>query len=953
VGKTRLAAEYAAEAAGKGAAVLYGRCDWEAPVPYGPIVEALDHPVTLTAAQKLPSEQRAGLIPLMGRLRVPGPPRARTDDEELARLRMFDAVLACLSQAAARQPIVLVLDDLHWAPPSTLALVTHLVTRRSGAAIIPLLTARDSDRDQGGLTTGPLADLRHRQVLHTVRLGGLARTAIAELIADWTGQSPAETLVDDLLAYTRGNPFYLRATLRHLGAAGRLVGPGGEVRQRLADDAGRLPVPDDLRETISTLLEPLGGTASSLLTAASVLGAEFALDEAAAAAGLSAEQAVQALDACSRVGLVRQREGTPVRAHFEHALVQQALREALSPARRALVSRRAAEAIEAAGVPAARCGELAARFAEAMSLGTAARTLHWARRAAAEAARRYAFDAEGSSLELALRAIEAGAANDPWEEYEVLMALGAARYRAAQLPAAQAAFASAAELAERLGDPDRVARAALGPGMERYRHGLGPGDGAAIGLLTQGLRALDGRPHLLGVRLSTSLAIERWFLDSLDVQRERIDAAIAMARAIGDLDGEIEARTVRQVVLWTAPNTPELLAEAPALLTLANARGRLDLTMHLHSASLGQALELGRRAEVGRHLAGAAAAVDRLRTAIQQVRLDALMILVSLVDGRLDEAAGAISATVPVMAEIEPATAAQLHLLWRLMLARQRGSLVELRPDLEAFAGAVPDLPLAQALLGEVYAEAGELARAREQLGRVGRTGFATVHDDFNWLAVLSCAGRIAAQVGDLDAAHRLYELLAPYEDRFCLAGVATAGPPVGDTLGLLAAARGETNAAIAHLTAARDRARAFGARPWEAQSALGLGRVLRRAGSRRAAREPLAAALTLAEACGAEPLAARAHEELRAAGGRARRPAHHSELTAAERRVATLAAGGASNDQIARALFVSRRTVETHLTHAYRKLGISSRVELGEGLTTATQASHDEPAAEVTTSPG
>jgi DNA-binding NarL/FixJ family response regulator len=119
------------------------------------------------------------------------------------------------------------------------------------------------------------------------------------------------------------------------------------------------------------------------------------------------------------------------------------------------------------------------------------------------------------------------------------------------------------------------------------------------------------------------------------------------------------------------------------------------------------------------------------------------------------------------------------------------------------------------------------------------------------------------------------------------------------------------------------------------ARALADFGAALRRAGRRSDARDPLRQALDLADACGARPLAERARQELRAAGGRPRRPriSGAGALTASERRIAGMAVDGLSNPEIAQALFVTKKTVEAHLGSAYRKLSIHSRAELAAAL--------------------
>jgi DNA-binding CsgD family transcriptional regulator len=190
----------------------------------------------------------------------------------------------------------------------------------------------------------------------------------------------------------------------------------------------------------------------------------------------------------------------------------------------------------------------------------------------------------------------------------------------------------------------------------------------------------------------------------------------------------------------------------------------------------------------------------------------------------------------------------------------------------------------------------------------------------------------VAALVGDRPRCARLYELLTPYAGRNVITGLAADDRPVSFALGLLATALGRPDDAAAHFTRAADDARAFGALPWEGHALCELGASMRRSGHRRAAREPLGRALEIAREFGGEALARRAREELVASGARPRADGRTS-LTESELRVARLAAQGMTNRQIAQALFLTARTVETHLTHTYRKLDLSSRADLATAL--------------------
>src|SRR4051812_9968967 len=223
IGKTRLAAELCRRAHSDGAAVLAGRCYEETLVPYQPFVEALRHyvagcpPAELTVQLASRRRELAALVPDLADGGEPAP-RASADAEQ-ERFRLFEAVASLILEAAAARPLILLLDDLHWADDATLLLLRHLARSfgsRDGAELMVLVTFRDTELDAHGELVAALAELRRARVLHELPLGGLAGDAVAALIAAQSGAAAEESFARRVAERTDGNPFFIEELLRYV-----------------------------------------------------------------------------------------------------------------------------------------------------------------------------------------------------------------------------------------------------------------------------------------------------------------------------------------------------------------------------------------------------------------------------------------------------------------------------------------------------------------------------------------------------------------------------------------------------------------------------------------------------------------------------------------------------------------------------------------------------------------
>ncbi|MBX7432011.1 AAA family ATPase [Mycobacterium sp. Y57] len=389
VGKTRLAGEWCRQAYGLGAVVVYGRCDEDLGAPYQPFAEALRTLVPCLGADRLRGLRGVeSLLPLVPALTdvlpdLAAAPRAAPDAERYA---LFDAVVALLGIASASAPIVLVLDDLHWAAKPTLLLLRHLLRFGEQARVQIVGTYRSTDLDRAHPLAAMLADL-HRD-------GSATRLALGGLDVDDVNAYVAEVGYDDeelgraLASVTGGNPFFLIEALRHVDESdGRW-------------DANSLP--QGIREAVSRRLSRLGDEANAALAAAAVVGSRFGIE---LVERVVERDLVDAFDEAGKAGIVIEEPGG--RYRFNHALVRQSLLAELPSVRRMRLHQKIAAALEAEpGTDDELLAELAYHYFECAWAGNAGKAVEYCRRAADQAMARLGYEGAADLYDKALHALE-------------------------------------------------------------------------------------------------------------------------------------------------------------------------------------------------------------------------------------------------------------------------------------------------------------------------------------------------------------------------------------------------------------------------------------------------------------------------------------------------------------------------------------------------------------------
>ena len=849
IGKTTLLGEFARRVHEQGAAVLFGRSDEQGLLPYQPWVEALErHLKGLTPVER---ERRLGdgaLARLLPSLAHAEP----ATDPAGERYRAFEAVRALLEETAAERPVLLVLDDLHWADPDSLQLLRHLARMAHEARMLIAISMRQAEQTKAAAAT--LADLRREGPLVQLALQGLDEDAVAAVLArhEATGNAAAYR------ERTGGNPFFLDELLRE---------------QAFGDHSADGP-PPGVREVIGRRIARLPGPGRCVLQAGAALGMEFE-----PLVLTTAERVVDGLAAAVTAGLLTQVGER--RYTFPHALIRETVLADMSPSRKACMHLRIADVLAEQG---GHAGEIAKHVRAAGTCAPAERRVAAELAAArqAEAALAYA-DAAGhyeAALGAGAAARRAGdAADGPAAgRAQLLLALGAAHDRAGNRAAAQAAFGEVVELARTARDPLLLARAALGRG------GVGvlvaATDPAITRPLEEALALLPGHERAVAARLRARLAIEFYYSDH--DKAEALSAhAVEDARAADDPSALAAALNARRVTLWTPERIEERLDVSTEMIEAAEAAGDRESVLQGRNWRVVDLMELGHREALEQEIAAYEELADAVGLAHYRWYVPLWRSALAQLEGRWADAE-ALGHEALALAN----RAGDLMAPWLVRVQSEctlevQGRLAEVdREQLveQAKASAEPWSWLAY--VAYLDAVNGREDDARDALRELVADGGAKLPCGLNW-HVLAYVGEAAAMLGDRDAAELLYAKLEPHARLFPV--VARGGICIGSIqyfLAGLAHALGRPDEAELRLRRAITENLRIGARPRATIALARLGELLLERGETERGRETLREAAVQADELEMTGVAQRARAAAR--GGLAVRGLHASSFTTA-----------------------------------------------------------------------
>lgn len=924
IGKTRLLRDLMARAELRGHLVLEGAAsEFERDLPFSLFVDALDEyleglgPGFLEGLDDEGIGELAGVFPSLTRIRT-GAPVSGVHE----RYRSHRAVRTLLERLAKGRPLVLILDDLHWADAASIELFGALLRRPPTAAVliagayrpwqVPRHFKAELERAEraGGLVQR--------------ELGGLTRVEAQEFLGEGVNPAKASALYEE----TGGNPFYLEQLARTPDRTGESGLPGREISSR------DIEIPAAVRASLTDEMNGLSEKGRLVLRGAAVAGDPFDPDLAAAAAAVSERDALDGVDELLQHDLVRKTD-VPRRFRFRHPLVRRTVYEESPAAWRLGAHERCAEALRSTGSPAAAVAhhvEYSARDGDLAAVRTMREAGHEAARLAPLTAARW--------FGIALRLLPASAPRE--ERVSLLMA------RASSLSAVGSFEASRADLLDCLEImPEdvgslrtRVTTACasveqlLGLRTEAHRH------------LTTALADVGDAQSIEGVGLMVALAVDAFHAVDFDAMRNWAERAVSGAIPLGEDSLMAAALAIRA---WSgamagdgdrAQTHCDEAADLVDSLSDDELAPRLDALVHLASADLyldrfpAATRHAQRAVEIGR----ATGQEELFPQAFAALGGSLCFLGEPLEGGKIFDAAveaARLSGNSQVLA---------MHLYNRSFAALLAGDLDIARSaaqesfHIETTMESGPLSCLAAAVLASVMLELGQPDRSVElllssaggeelrHLGGGARTRF---------LEVLTRALLAAGRQSDADRVVALAQESAE-----------SVGSPTAGAMASLASANlvlhvGEPATAAERALAAADAFESVAALCDAARARELAGRALAQTGEIDGAVVELERAAAAFDSFGAIRYRDRAERELRRLGRRVHRRSRPpngaalgiESLTERELEVARLVVDRRTNPEIAAELFISQKTVESHLRNLFHKMSVTSRVELARAV--------------------
>ena len=766
IGKSRLAIEAARYASEQGMAIAWGRCSQDdgAPAlwPWATVLERL--------GSELPTAGQA--------------------EDSGAAFRAWEEVVRRVLEAASTNPLLLVIDDLHWADTSSLRVLRLLteaaVTDGPLPRLLVVTTWREHPPPAGALAE--VAEALARKHALRLQLRGISTEATAQVFAQISEAEPTEAETDALRRRTEGNPFFLVEYARLARERGDLAGLMSEPQP-----------PAAVHEVLSRRLSQLDDETRDALQAASVLGRIFELSTLAGTVDRDEDRVLDLLDPALTAGLVDE-DGVD-RFRFTHALVRDTVLSSLPTSRRARMHARAAAAItDARGHEA----EIARHWIAAgpRHLGQAWRSAQAAARSATEV---FAYVEALEMLEHALRAQDADPDSDDHARFEILADLADVLRRAGRWIELAGVAHEAIDVANDLDDVELLVRAGE---MTSTGSLWSPAGGVVDELVVDALRrALDALPSgddPRRCRVMLALAGEIYYGATTQEREALAEEAVAMARRLGDPDLMLDALLKGTIAIWHPATTERRLELSTEAALLARQLGDHVWLASAETLRAVAANEIGDMAVLDESLAAARAEADRVRHVYAHVLLDTIELSWAAMRGQSEEVAKhfehlvAMGDLVSIVGYDEAvAGAMMMQALWSGQDELVLGGLVALAED--------TFLPLATSLV-TMMCRAGQVEEARAWLAAHRDEVFANL-DINTWFSTMAiCMGAEAAcHLGDTELAAATYERLVPYAGYPACAGSGTVVGPVDMFLAMAAHTTGESDLARKHADQAEE----------------------------------------------------------------------------------------------------------------------------------------------------
>lgn len=788
-GKTRLAEEAAALAAGAGLEVSWATGWGSGAAPLSTWLDLL----SAVDRQATRGERREH--------------RPEELDPAAARALLIRSLLSELHQAIGDRPRLLVIDDVQWSDPLSFRALEALVGSLRASRVGVLATFRD----EGAATAAQLESLS-RAGRHLV-VPPLTEAELSALALHVTGRELSPSAIARLHDRSAGNVLFAQELLTD--------------PDPVTLDGARTPGPVGSRATamFGGRLATLSKGCRGMMEAASVIGRRFRLDVLGETLGVERVSVLELVDEAHLAGLVR--DSGIGSCEFSHPLMAEACYVGTGLPRRVRLHRDVGEALERLrdrGLP-IPASELAHHYANAAAAGVPAKAMQYAIAAGRESMEQLGYEDAAREYSRALAALDLCPADDAMRA-DLLLELGDARAGAGDLPAARSVYEAAARLASEHGWPERLARAALGVGS-------GPGgfevpalDREQITLLEAALSVAEGtqRAHVLA-RLSVALS-----LDTNAPRRAALsEEAVAAARAAGDAAALGYALASWCDVIAGPADVERRLDATAEILACASTANDTRLELLGRRLRVVALLELGAITGVDEEIAAFAARADRLGQVVYSWFVPLWRAMRACMDGRFDAAERFRREAARLGGVAHSENAAMLTGSQHAMLSCEIGDTAEALGFFEEVFARWPGVAImARPGLAYAFAKAGEKQRACDVLTAVNLADYTVDALGSEWLPSVVMLAYAAALTDTRERAGELYVMLEPYRARHAIDGIGCYDMgSVERPLGMLASLRGDAALAAVHFEAALHEHRQLGARVLVAGTLRDAGRML------------------------------------------------------------------------------------------------------------------------------
>ena len=790
-GKTTLVSELSRHAHDKGMTVLLGRCDEELGAPYRPFQEALSHLVAHVDEELLRTHvarhggELARMVPAVGQ-RLGELPPSQTTDADTERYLLYAAVVGLLEEASQERPVLLFLDDLHWADKPSLQLFRHVIANTSASKLLILGTYRDGELSSAHPLTEALAALvREPTGVSTIDLKGLEDTGVIAFMESAAGHELDDAgvgLAHQLYRETDGNPFFVAEVLRNLSESGDIVQDASTGRWTTQDTEGLLALPHSVRTVIGTRVSRLGEGATKVLSTAAVIGRDFDLDLLAETTKVDEDELIDLLDEAQRVAVVTDLPESPGRYSFSHALIQHTLYEDLAINRRTRLHKAVGEAIERLGGENSEdlVGELARHFLLATRPTDADKAISYAKRAGDAALASLAPDDAVRYFSQALELAALTSSVDRLTRIDLLIGLGTAQ-RQAGIDSFRQTLLEGARQAQELDVTDRLVAAALA-NSRGFVSALGQLDAEKVEVIEAALDALPDTDSPERALLLATLCTELNFHSPLERRLALADESKAIARRLGHRAAFVDVVT-RCGVSLNAPSTlaTELADFAEAFATASDLDDPVAL---LFVCTVGSALAVraGQFELARERLATVRAMSEKLRQPVFLWLASLFDASFALLHGDTEEGEQLATAALEVGTAGGQPDAFALYGVQLNSTRHEQGRLGELASLIADAAEQNPAIPAYRAVLAIAHLETGNDEAARELVDQGAADSFA-MPDDSGWFIGMLSYAEVVIELRLRAHGELLITLLAPFRDQVPHNGI-NPNPPVATYLG-------------------------------------------------------------------------------------------------------------------------------------------------------------------------